>query len=65
MTISHISVYIDFKQDESYTPSRFRIRAGTCFQDLEELCEQEVGEISGWLEIPLFEDLVKKCVFSF
>ena len=30
-------MYIDFKSDESYTPNKISIKAGTVFQDLKVL----------------------------
>lgn len=28
-------MYLDYKQDESYTPQRLSLRAGTCYQDIQ------------------------------
>lgn len=36
-TVSDIYIYTDYKLDESYTPSRISIRAGTHFNDLQEV----------------------------
>lgn len=36
-TVSDIYIYIDYKLDESYTPSRISIRIGTHFNDLQEI----------------------------
>jgi len=35
VSIKEIGIYCDFKQDESYTPSKISIRAGTHFHDLQ------------------------------
>lgn len=32
--ISDVSLYLDFRQDESYTPQKISIKAGTNFNDL-------------------------------
>jgi anaphase-promoting complex subunit 10 len=32
--IQTISLYLDYKQDESYTPSKVAVRAGSTFNDL-------------------------------
>lgn len=34
-TVQDICIYTDYKLDESYTPSRISIRAGTHFNDLQ------------------------------
>lgn len=47
--VSHIYIYTDYKLDESYTPSRISIRAGTHFNDLQEIEVIELIEPSGKL----------------
>jgi hypothetical protein len=32
--VTAVSIYVDFKLDESYTPARISVRAGTAGQDL-------------------------------
>ncbi|KXS13001.1 galactose-binding like protein [Gonapodya prolifera JEL478] len=49
--ISHISLFLDFKNDESYTPSRFAVFAGYTAGDLEEVRAVEVDEPCGWVEV--------------
>ncbi|XP_063375267.1 anaphase-promoting complex subunit 10 [Cydia amplana] len=51
--VSHIYIYTDYKLDESYTPSRISIRAGTHFNDLQEIEVIELIEPSGWEMIPI------------
>ena len=51
MRIHEIMIYTDFKLDESYTPSKISIRAGTTFHDLQEIHVQELSEPSGWVTI--------------
>lgn len=51
--VSHIYIYTDYKLDESYTPSRISIRAGTHFNDLQEIEIVELTEPSGWEIIPI------------
>ena len=51
MLIHEIVIYTDFKLDESYTPSKISIRAGTTFHDLQEIHVQELNEPSGWVTI--------------
>ncbi|XP_037087221.1 anaphase-promoting complex subunit 10-like [Pollicipes pollicipes] len=52
-TIQQVCIYSDFKQDESYTPNRVSIRAGTSFHDLRELEVKELTEPSGWVVFAL------------
>jgi len=51
--IGELSIYADYKQDESYTPSKLSIRVGTNFHDLREIDEVELNEPNGWVKIPL------------
>jgi len=52
-TVQQVCIYSDFKQDESYTPNRVSIRAGTSFHELRELEVKELTEPSGWMVFPL------------
>lgn len=51
--VQEISMYFDFKSDESYTPSKISIRAGNNLQDLKEVQFLEMKEPSGWFTVPL------------
>lgn len=46
-SISQIYIYTDYKLDESYTPSRISIRAGSHFNDLQELQIVDLTEPTG------------------
>nr|XP_018900999.1 PREDICTED: anaphase-promoting complex subunit 10 [Bemisia tabaci] len=52
-TIRDVCIYTDYKMDESYTPSRVSIRAGTNFNDLQEVEVVDLNEPSGWVTIPI------------
>lgn len=52
-TIKEIYIYTDYKLDESYTPNRISIRAGTNFNDLQEIEVVDLKEPVGWVKIPL------------
>ncbi|KAF4526035.1 hypothetical protein B566_EDAN000829 [Ephemera danica] len=52
-TVQDICIYTDYKLDESYTPSRISIRAGTHFNDLQEVEVVDLTEPSGWFMIPI------------
>jgi anaphase-promoting complex subunit 10 len=51
--VKEIAIYTDFKLDESYTPARLSIRAGTGLHDLREVQQVTLQEPSGWVMIPL------------
>lgn len=52
--VSHIYIYTDYKLDESYTPSRISIRAGTHFNDLQEIEVIELIEPSGMINTVIY-----------
>mmetsp|Transcript_35385 Transcript_35385/g.78556 ORF Transcript_35385/g.78556 Transcript_35385/m.78556 type:complete len:204 (+) Transcript_35385:167-778(+) len=51
--LSELHMYLDYKLDESYTPSKISIRAGTGCHDLKEIRLVELEEPSGWVVVPL------------
>lgn len=55
MRIQEIAIYTDYKLDESYTPSKISIRAGTSFHDLQQVKVEELVEPSGWNTISLMQ----------
>ncbi|KAJ1625798.1 anaphase-promoting complex, subunit 10/DOC domain-containing protein [Pavlovales sp. CCMP2436] len=53
--VQEIAIYTDYKLDESYTPSKISIRAGTNFHDLQQIKVEELLEPSGWTTISLMQ----------
>ncbi|KAL7551197.1 hypothetical protein ACHAWF_014395 [Thalassiosira exigua] len=53
-TVCAIALYMDFNLDESYTPKRMKVRAGTTFHNLEEVRTVDVREPCGWCTVPLW-----------
>lgn len=51
--VKDICIYADYKSDESYTPSRIVIKAGTHVNDLREIGAYDLLEPAGWIIIPL------------
>jgi len=51
--ISHLAIFLDYKNDESYTPSEFKIRGGMHMQNLKEICRVELREPNDWFIFPL------------
>ena len=52
VALGQLHVYIDYKHDESYTPSRVIVRAGTDANTLREIRVVELDEPTGWIVIP-------------
>ncbi|KAK4572887.1 hypothetical protein RGQ29_031047 [Quercus rubra] len=48
-----VVLYVDFKLDESYTPSKISIRAGNGFHNLKEVKTVELDKPSGWIYLSL------------
>lgn len=54
MTISEVSILLNYKADESYTPQKISIRAGNKHADLKEVATGDsFKETVGWKRIPL------------
>ena len=54
--ISYISIYTEYKQDESYTPNKISIRIGNDPHDLQQFELLELDEPSGWINTELRKD---------
>lgn len=48
-----LAVYLDYKLDESYTPNKVSVSAGTSYDDLRPIKTVEMEEPTGWVNIPL------------
>ena len=48
MRVQEIAMYLDFKTDESYTPSKISIRVGNSFYELQEVKLIDFEEPIGW-----------------
>ncbi|EPS41042.1 hypothetical protein H072_5072 [Dactylellina haptotyla CBS 200.50] len=51
--VKRIRIFLDYTQDESYTPTKIAIYAGTGYHDLQEVCVLEFSQPVGWQEAPL------------
>ena len=49
--VSKISVFVNYHVDESYTPSKILIKAGSHFHDLALVTSRDLAEPSGWVTI--------------
>lgn len=50
-----ISIYVDYMLDESYTPSKIVISAGTGFFDLTEVKTVDLQQPRGWQSVNIGE----------
>ena len=51
--VSEFCVYLDFKSDESYTPSKLSILIGNATSDMREVQNVELEEPTGWFNFAL------------
>ncbi|KAJ6263529.1 hypothetical protein Dda_2093 [Drechslerella dactyloides] len=51
--VKRIRIFLDYSQDESYTPTKIAIYAGTGYHDLQEVYILEFNQPIGWQEVPL------------
>ena len=51
--LQSLAVYLDYKLDESYTPNKVSVSAGTSYDDLKHIKTIDMEEPSGWVTIPL------------
>eukprot|EP00882_Tetradesmus_deserticola_P016691 GHRQ01017843.1.p1 GENE.GHRQ01017843.1~~GHRQ01017843.1.p1 ORF type:complete len:181 (+),score=47.12 GHRQ01017843.1:565-1107(+) len=63
--LSELHVYLDFKSDESYTPSRLAVRVGSTHHDLKDVCIVELREPTGWVVVPLAATQASKQLRAF
>ena len=53
MRLASIALAVDHRLDESYTPHRVSVRAGTNARDLKEIAAATLEEPAGWVVVPL------------
>ena len=53
MSIVSIRIFLDFEADESYTPTRITLLAGTGYHDLIPFSALEFAQPKGWIDVPL------------
>ncbi|KAI8614904.1 anaphase promoting complex subunit 10-like protein [Chytriomyces sp. MP71] len=51
-----LRIYLDYRQDESYCPSKISVRAGSTMQDVQELHRLDLDEPSGWISVDLRDE---------
>jgi anaphase-promoting complex subunit 10 len=51
--IRAIRIFLDFDSDESYTPTRITLFAGTGYHDLIPFSNLEFTQPKGWIDVPL------------
>ncbi|OZJ01736.1 hypothetical protein BZG36_05118 [Bifiguratus adelaidae] len=55
-TVQQISIYTDYRVDESYTPHKMCIRCGNTASDLQDVVAFEIDEGTGWTHVLLYGD---------
>ena len=53
VSIRSIRIYLDFEADESYTPTRITLLAGTGYHDLIAFAGLDFTQPKGWIDVPL------------
>jgi hypothetical protein len=53
VSIISIRIFLDFESDESYTPTRIVLLAGTGYHDLIAFSTLEFQQPKGWIDVPL------------
>ena len=53
VSIERICIFVDFLQDESYTPSKIAIYSGYGHHDLQQVSTLELNQPRGWVQIPM------------
>ncbi|TVY82542.1 Anaphase-promoting complex subunit [Lachnellula suecica] len=53
VSILSIRIYLDFQADESYTPTKITLLAGTGYHDLISFSELSFEKPQGWIDVPL------------
>jgi anaphase-promoting complex subunit 10 len=54
-SVTRISLYLDEKLDESYTPAQISVRIGNCELDLVEVNVLDLECPQGWVNIPMIQ----------
>ncbi|KAI9653595.1 MAG: anaphase promoting complex subunit doc1 [Alyxoria varia] len=53
VSVAHARLRVDFRDDESYTPTKLQIWAGTGHHDLQIVTEMNLEKPRGWLDVDL------------
>jgi len=51
VSIVHMRIYLDFENDESYTPTKMQFWAGLGVHDLQEFAEMAFEQPRGWIDV--------------
>lgn len=51
VSIVHMRIYLDFENDESYTPTKMQFWAGMGIHDLQEFAEMSFEQPKGWIDV--------------
>lgn len=51
--VKRIRMFLDFENDESYTPTKISVMSGTGYHDLQEVTTMNFEQPSGWIDVNL------------
>lgn len=51
VSIVHMRIFLDFENDESYTPTKMQFWAGMGIHDLQEFAEMSFEQPKGWIDV--------------
>ncbi|KAL1302215.1 hypothetical protein AAFC00_002642 [Neodothiora populina] len=51
VSIVHMRIFLDFDNDESYTPTKMQFLAGMGVYDVQEFCEMNFEQPRGWIDV--------------
>lgn len=51
VSIVHMRIYLDFANDESYTPTKIQFLAGMGVHDIQEFAEMSFEQPTGWIDV--------------
>ncbi|KAI9276173.1 anaphase-promoting complex, subunit 10-domain-containing protein [Sporodiniella umbellata] len=64
IVVSQVSIFIDYLQDQTYTPKTIAIRGGNTYRDLQDLATVECPECVGWVNVDFSADSNNFPVFA-
>lgn len=62
--VKRIRMFLDFENDESYTPTKISVMSGTGYHDLQEVTTMNFEQPSGWIDVNL-DDVHEEYVLPF
>ncbi|KAF1355036.1 anaphase-promoting complex, subunit 10-domain-containing protein [Delphinella strobiligena] len=61
VSIAHMRIFLDFDNDESYTPTKMQFLAGMGVYDLQEFAEMTFEQPRGWIDVDFSQRPLLRC----